>query len=353
MRLQLIALASLASTHAAAEPEGEHATVVVRESGYVDDDATAISTSTVAIRAKPTSTLIVSGRYIADAVSSASIDVVTAATGRWTELRSEVLAGVAYANGTTTASLDYIYSHENDWDSHTISAGGSRDLFRHNLTLAAGASYVDNSVGRADDMSFAKKLRTLGGSVRAVWTASPTDIVTTAYDVSRSNGYQASPYRYAFVDDPSGAPIAFPEDVPDLRMRHAITARWNHHVGSDSAIRSHLRAYGDDWGVRSLTAGSELVVGLEPFELAFNARVYAQQHATFYQDVYDRPRRYMTADRELSTFQDVFAGLRGGWIGESLAIEASFTAFAFRFPEFERLPRRLGFVAAVGLVWAL
>lgn len=351
MRLQLILL--LASSIAYAEPEGDHATVIVRESGYVDDDATSISTTTVAVRAKPTSSLIISARYIADAVSSASVDVVTAATGRWTELRSEVLAGVAYADGTTTASLDYIYSHENDWDSHTISVGGSRDLFHHNLTLAAGASYVDNRVGRADDMNFDKHMRTYGGSVRAVWTATPVDIFTTSYDVSRSTGYQASPYRYAFVDDPSGAPIAFPEEVPDLRMRHAITTRWNHHLGSDSALRSHVRLYGDDWSVRSLTAGTELVVGLEPFELAINARVYAQQHAAFYQDVYDGPRRYMTADRELSAFQDVFAGIRGGWIGESVAIDASFTGFAFRFPEFARLPRRMGFVAAIGLVWAL
>lgn len=352
MRLQLIALALLVRV-AAAEPEGDHATVVVRESVYADDDATTISTTAVAVRAKPTSSLIVSARYIADAVSSASVDVVTAATGRWSELRSEVLAGVAYADGTTTVSLDYIYSHENDWDSHTVSVGGSRDLLRHNLTLAAGASYVANQVGRSHDMNFSEELGTVGGSLRAVWTATPANIVAVSYDGSRSLGYQASPYRYAFVADPSGVPIAFMEDVPELRMRHAVTTRWNRHVGTDSALRSHARLYVDDWGVRSVTAGTELVVGLEPFEIAASVRLYAQQHAAFYQDVYAEPRRYMTADRELSTFQDAFVGLRGGWTGESLALDLSVTAFAFRFPEFERLPRRLGLTAAIGLVWAL
>ena len=214
MRVQLISAVLLAARAARAEPEGEHATVVVRESAYVDDDHTTISTTAVAVRTRPTASLIVSARYIADAVSSASVDVVTAATGRWSELRSEVLTGVAYADGTTTVSLDYVYSHENDGDSHTASLGGSRDLLRHNLTLAAGASYVDNRIGRANDLNFDERMHTLGGSARAVWTATPEDIVTTSYDLSRSSGYQASPYRYALVAEMSGVPIAFAEEVP-------------------------------------------------------------------------------------------------------------------------------------------
>jgi hypothetical protein len=357
VRLQLTTLAAVVASArgAAAEPtiEGDHATVVARTSAYVDDDDTVISTSTVAVRAKPTEKVIVSARYVADAVSSASVDVITAATERWTELRSEVLGGVAFADGTTTVSLDYTYSHENDWDSHTIAAGASRDLFKHNLTLGVGGSYVANAIGREDDMNFAEEMSIVGGSVRAVWVAGPSDIFTTSYDLSRATGYQASPYRYAFVADPTGVPIAFPETAPELRTRHALTTRWNHHLGTDTALRSHARVYGDDWGVRSLTAGTEVVVGMEPFEVSASARLYAQTHADFYQDVYDQPRRYMTADRELSTFQDAFVGVRGRWIGETLSLDASLTGFAFRFPEFARLPTRRGFIAAIGLVWAL
>lgn len=354
MRLQLTALLLLVGVATVrADPEGEKATVVVRTSAYVDDDHTAISTSTVAVRAKPTPDTILSARYVADAVSSASVDVITAATGRWTELRSEVLGGVAYADGTTTASLDYTYSHENDWDSHTVAIGGSRDLFTHNLTLGGGASYVDNHVGRRDDANFSARMNVLGGAARAVWVGGRHDIFTASYELSRATGYQVSPYRYAFVADPSNVPIAFPETAPDTRTRHAVTVRWNHHVLRDAVLRSHARAYGDDWGVRSLTTGTELVVGMEPWEFAVNARLYAQQHARFYQDVYDRPRMFMVADRELSSFQDVFAGVRAGWIGETLALDASLTGFAFRFPEFSRLPRRMGVTAAIGLVWAL
>jgi hypothetical protein len=354
VRLQLIALAALLlGAPVRAEPEGDRATVVVRTAGYVDDDDTAISTSIVSVRARAAGNVFVSTRYVADAVSSASVDVVTAATGRWTELRSEVLGGASYADGTTTLSADYVFSHENDWDSHTISAGGARDLFRHNLTLGAGASYVDNRVGRADDDNFSERMRVLGGSLRAVWVAGKLDIFQASYDLSRARGYQASPYRYAFVDDPSGVPIAFAEVTPELRMRHALTLRWNHHLLRDAALRSHVRGYADDWGVRSITTGTELVVGHAPYELAANVRLYAQRHAGFYQDVYDRPRRYMTADRELSAFQDIFLGVRGRWIGETLAIDAALTGFIFRFPEFSRLPMRRGLTASLGLVWAI
>lgn len=356
MRLQLTALAAtLVATDVCAEPaiEGDHATIVARTSAYVDDDDTVISTSLVAVRAKPTERITVSARYVADAVSSASVDVITAATERWTELRSEVLGGVAFADGTTTLSLDYTYSHENDWDSHTIAAGASRDLFKHNLTLGIGGSYVANAVGREGDLNFAEEMSIIGGSVRAVWVAGESDIFSSAYDLSRATGYQSSPYRYAFVADPTGVPIAFPEAAPEQRTRHALTTRWNHHLGADTALRSHARLYGDDWGVRSLTAGTEIVVGMEPFELSASARLYAQTRAEFYQDVYDQARRYMTADRELSTFQDAFVGVRGRWIGETLSLDAGLTGFAFRFPEFARLPTRRGFIAAIGLVWAL
>jgi hypothetical protein len=353
MRLQLIALLALTAT-ARAEPEGDTATVVARTSGYVDNDHTEISTTTIAVRAKPTDKAVVSAHYTADAVSSASVDVITAATERWTELRSEVQGGLAWVDSKTTVSADYIYSHEHDWDSHTVSLGGSHDVLHHNLTLGAGFSYGTNAVGRADDMTFSEQMDVVGGALRAVWTATKNDILQTSYDLSRVSGYQSSPYRHAFAMGPAGTRIAFPETTPDLRMRHALTLRWNHHLLDDAALRSHVRIYADDWGLASVTTGTEFVLGFEPFEVAASVRLYAQHHARFYQDVYDAPRAYMTADRELSTFQDVFAGLRGRWQhGDSLSLDASVMGFYFRFPEFSRLPSRLGLTVGIGLVWAL
>lgn len=353
MRLQLIALVALTAT-AHAEPEGDTATVVARTTGYLDDDETAISTSTIAVKAKPKDEIVVSARYTADAISSASVDVITAATERWTELRNEVAGGLAWVDSSMQLSVDYIYSSENDWASHTIGVGGSRDFLKHNLTLGLGVGYVANAIGRQNDMTFAEEMSAVSSSARAVWTASKNDILQVSYDLSRATGYHASPYRHAFARGPAAALIAFPERAPEVRTRHALTLRWNHHLFEDGALRSHLRTYFDDWGVASVTTGTELVVGMAPVELAAHARVYAQRHANFYEDVYAMPQVYMTSDRELSTFQDVFAGVRARWEHDAtLSIDASITAFYFRFTEFSRLPTRLGLTAGLGLVWAL
>ncbi|MEZ4401924.1 MAG: DUF3570 domain-containing protein [Kofleriaceae bacterium] len=360
MRLQLSAAAALASlwmtvwATAAAEPTGDHADVAVRTSLYADDDATVISTTSVAVEGRATERATLRAHYVADAVSSASVDVVTAATGRWTELRSEVQGGAAWSDGTWAVTADYVHSREHDWASHTVALSGSRDLFQHNLTLALGVSAVDNQVGRAGDVTFARQQRSAGVDARAVWVASPRDLWSASYTVGYVAGYQASPYRYALVAGPAATAIGFPETAPDRRLRHAVTARWNHAVFTAAAVRSHARVYLDDWGVASMTAGTGLAVALgEHLEVEATLRGYLQRHAAFYQDVYDQPRRYLTADRELSTFRDVFAGARARWRGERVVVDAGVTGFGFWFAEFERLPRRLGVIGELGLRVAL
>ncbi|MFT3696200.1 MAG: DUF3570 domain-containing protein [Kofleriaceae bacterium] len=352
MRLQLIALVASAIAHA--EPEGDHVTAVIRNSAYVDNDRTTVDTTVVAAHGKPTADLAIDAHYVADAVSSASVDVITAATGRFTELRQEAMVGATYNDGTSTATASYVYSEEHDWHSSTFGGALGRDFYHHNLTLGIGGGFVDNHVGRSGDMNFARRMRVYSGSAHATWVATRHDLFDLSYELGYTSGYQASPYRYVFVADPSGAQIAYAETDPDQRTRHSLTLRWNHHVGADSALRSHARAYVDDWGVRSVTAGTAFAIGLEPFELAPEVRLYAQRGAEFYRDGYATAARYMTADRELSMFQDLFAGLRLRWLArESLQLDVAAMGFAFRFPEFHRLPSREGLLLSVGLIWAL
>jgi hypothetical protein len=147
-------------------------------------------------------------------------------------------------------------------------------------------------------------------------------------------------------------PLATPETDPDQRWRNALTFRYNRHLFGETALRSHARAYFDSWGVLAATAGTEYVVGVGHFEPALFVRGYAQQHSTFYQATYARPETYMTADRELSTFVDVFGGGRVTWrhgnfsrVIDELHFEAKVTGFYFRFLDFPRLPERSGLVA--------
>jgi hypothetical protein len=338
--------------------------VRARSSLYQDDDATVVSTSVVAANAAVSDAVSVDAHGLVDIISTASIDVVAAATKRWHEVRKEAEGGLSFADGTTTLGGSYIYSTENDWSSHTLNLGLSRDLLVHDLTLGLGGSYVDNNVGRSHDKNFAKKLSVVSGNASVVWVQNPRNLWSANYTLSYLDGYQGSVYRYVRFRDAAtaslGQSIAAPEGdfTPQTRARHAITLRWNHALFEDSALRSHVRFYRDDWGVTSVTGGTEYVVGVAPWELAFFVRGYAQRHADFYQDLYARQMRYMTADRKLSTFYDLFFGprvtLRYTDVGpfSDLSFELKLTAFGFRFTEFAALPERNGYIAEIGATGA-
>jgi hypothetical protein len=353
MQLNRVALIffAVAAGSARADPP---VTLDLRTGVYQDSDATFISTTTVAARGTVKDLVTVEARYLADVITSASIDVVTAATTAFHEVRHEAEGGLSYHDGTRTAAVGYIYSVENDWESHTINGGFSHDVARHNLTLGVAGTFVTNAVGRSGDANFHRSLTVGGGVASITATPGPRDLVSLSYTFSYLDGYQASPYRYVLFTDGSSRG-AVPENDPQTRMRHAGTLRWNHHLFRDSVIQSSLRAYGDDWGILSLTAGLEYLVGFGDLTLGLHVRGYGQEHAAFYKPTYDGPELYMTADRELSTFLDVFGGVRIGWRRQNLGplselrAEAKVDGFYFWFEDFPRLRQRDGIVAELAL----
>jgi hypothetical protein len=356
MRAPVALLAAAASLFAA--PAGAQPVQVdLRGSIYNDSDATTIGTATVAVRATALDVMTVKARYLADIISSASVDVVSAATERFDEIRHEAEGGLTYADGTNTVSGTYIYSYEPDWSSHTAALGLGRDFFGHQLTLGLGGNFVWNDIGRSDDENFEERLLVGGGTLSAAVVASKDDLVSVAYSLIGSTGYQSSPYRYAYLASVTTpcCPFSVPEAHPERRVRHALALQYNRYLFTDSSLRSHVRGYLDDWGVESITVGTEYVVGFPPIELAARVRGYYQGPADFWQDVYPERRRYMTADRELSPFLDGFVGGRVGYRErfagaiDTLEADAKLEVFGFRFFDFDRLPERGGLVAEVGL----
>lgn len=357
MRLQLITAALLAAMAPAASARGDNmAEVSTRAGAYQDSDRTTIITDNVDAKGS-IGHVGAEARYLVDVISSASVDVITAATGRFHEIRHEAEGGLFYKDDDRKVSGAYIYSTENDWRSHTGVASFQQDFAHHNGTFKLAGSYVSNAVGRSGDANFRRHLDVGGGSASLTLVASPRDLIDVSYSLSYLNGYQASPYRFVRFSDPAGGPLApsVPETDPNTRLRHAVTLRYNRAVFRDSAVKSHIRGYVDDWGVTSVTGGAEYVVGFGTFEIAALVRGYVQKAAVFYQPTYSVPQKYTTADRELSTFLDVFAGFRATYRKESMGrlsklfIEAKFTGYYFRFFDFPRLPERTGLLAEAAL----
>jgi hypothetical protein len=379
MRLQLTraGLAALLLLSAAPAHADWSGGVDARSSIYQDTDRTTIFTTVAGAHVSPKEAWTLNGHYLADIITSASVDVVTSATAKapcaiaspstpaekceqapFHETRHEGAGSLVYADGTRVASLGYVYSVENDWRSHSFSGGFSHDLFNHQLTLGLSGSFTTNAVGRSHDLFFHRTLNQGSASFDVGVVASKRDLVTVGYTFMYLRGFQSSPYRFVFFHD-SLVPdqlVGSAEAEPETRIRHALALRWNHHAFTDTAIKSHVRAYADSWGVISGTAGTEYVVGFGDFELGAFARGYVQKGASFWQDDYDKRMKYMTADRELSPFLDAYGGLRFMWertrrLGffESLKAEVKGSAFAFKFLDFHRLPTRQGIIGELAL----
>lgn len=344
---------SAAPTTAEAAPV---ATVDGRGAVYTDTDATTIVTSAINASVTPVPFLTAQGQYLIDVVTSASIDVVSAATPSFEDIRHEGTGGLGYHDEDRAMSGTYIYSVENDWRSHTGALAMSHDALGHQLTVSLGGSFTYNDVGRSGDANFAKRLLQGSATAGATVVASKDDLLGLTYSFFYLDGFQASPYRFVrYFDTLDDAAVSTPETVPEQRARHALAARWNHHILAKSAVRSQLRGYVDSWGVVSGTGSVEVMFGLGDFEVSPWVRFYGQRAATFYEGKYTDPRRYMTADRELSTFLDVFGGVRLGYrkkdlgVVAELRIDADLTAFGFEFFDFPLLEERAGFLGQLGL----
>ena len=95
---------------------------------YADSDHTTVVSPLIAISRDAWKGGTVSASYVADVVSSASIDVVSNATKHMSDFRSEVTGGVAQKWHATTFTGSYIYSTENDYSSHNVNLGVAQDF---------------------------------------------------------------------------------------------------------------------------------------------------------------------------------------------------------------------------------
>ncbi|MEO8549131.1 MAG: DUF3570 domain-containing protein [Kofleriaceae bacterium] len=351
MRLQLILLLALGhAAHAQVRDEETGAGDVQATFGlYADDDRTQVVTTDVAGKVKLPAPIVIEALALVDAVTSASVDVISAATTRFSEQRVELgsRAQLGITQGTE-ATLGYTHSGENDWQSHAVELGLSRELAHKNARVTLSYGFTRNDVGRAHDPTFEKLLDVQGAQLGISQVLGKKTLATLAYTFSYASGYQGSPYR--FITTAGG--FAAPESPPETRARHALTARVLHTIGTANVIDAQYRIYLDDWGVLSHTGEVAYARELSTaWSLRVRGRGYHQRHAAFYRETYAMPMRYMTVDRELATFTDVMAGLKLGWTGETFAVEAKTDAILYEFADYARLKGRVAVVTGLGATW--
>jgi Protein of unknown function (DUF3570) len=315
---------------------------------YADSDKTTVVTSVAEANVRLPAPVVVGAHALVDAVSSASVDVISAATTRFTENRVELGATARVGlSRSTEATLGYTHSGENDWHSHAIELGIARDVANKNAKLSLALGFTRNYVGRAHDPSFEKLLDVGGAQLGFSQVLGRRTLATIAYTLSYASGYQGSPYRFVTVMDEFSAP----ESPPEERTRHAVTLRVMHSFDRD-VVDAQYRIYGDDWGILSNTVELAYTHAIaSAWSARLRLRGYRQHRASFYQETYDMPMRYMTVDRELSTFWDAMGGIKLGYTGESWDVETKLDGIVYRFDDYARLRGRVAIVSGLGVTW--
>lgn len=291
-----------------------------------DGGGVTIDGPSVLVRKKFADKVSVTANYYIDAVSSASIDVVTTASP-YTEERTQKSLAVDYLRGKTTYSAGYIDSSESDYVAKTTFVSISQDMFGDLTTIAFGFRRGENQIFRnikdtngvlLRDPTFAAESDTRGYSVSLTQVLTRDLVATAAYDLMTDEGYLNSPYRsirYADITAPMGY-FFDPERYPSTRTSNAASLRAKYFLPWRAALDGRYRFYTDTWGIVAHTAEigyTQPMWGSWTFDVEY--RYYTQDAADFYRDLF--PRRntlnFQARDKELSTFTGHTIGVGATW----------------------------------------
>ena len=348
IRLAVVALSLVAAFASIGRADDEF---VAKTQIYVDSDATTVVSPLVRIAKDAWTGSTLGASFIADVVSSASVDVVTNATKHMSDFRKEGTASLTQKISDTTLSGAYIYSTENDYRSHNLHVGVAQDLLQKNTNLSLGYSLSLNDVGRSGDANFHRGLTVHTLDAAYTQNLDPRTIFQVSGTFQNNSGYQASPYRFVRIE--AGNEFKVPETDPNTRNRVAAVAALNRHLGKDTALQGDYRFYIDDWGVRSHTVQLRYLVNVGPVTLRLRGRFYYQNGASFFESHYLQVQSFVTSDRELSDFWSVLGGGKIDWkiayASAALILEAKTDLFYFGYSNFAYLSSRTGANIEAGL----
>jgi hypothetical protein len=312
--------------------------VSIEASGYHDTDHVDVVTPTIAgAISDPVAGWSIEGSYLVDAVSAASVDIVSSATPHWTERRHVGAGTFRYKPHDVGIEVGGGVSREPDY--LALAAGGALtwDTFEKNLTAMVGFSYGDEMAGRSGTSLAIVNHHFTKNSPRAGFTLvlNPTAVLEVVGEIAFERGDQSKPYRYVPLFTRDAAAHVGPgttgdvvnavrekfkpeELLPLARDRYAITSRLSQRF-SGAALRLEERLYSDDWGLKATTTDLRYIVDLTKSTFVWpHLRLHLQSPVAFWQRTYvvtvapngqilDLPP-IRTGDRELGPLHSFTAG---------------------------------------------
>lgn len=318
MLCALSVLASCPRVHAQ-----DAATTTASTSVYVrsDTDETTVITPSANLSAAVTENTRVDLMYMVDVWSSASVDIVAAASKNVTEQRSEIDVAVQQVLTDVTFGGSYRYSTEYDYVSHGGSLGGSYDFADNNATISVVARAAFDEVWAAGSEDLSEPAMTVSLRTSFTQVIDAMTLVQGTYEIGRQEGYLSSPYRYVRIANTASSAATtclFPIDMclleksPDTRWKHAVAVRGRRALGDALSLGAGYRFYLDDWELISHTADFDVSwVPTEDLLVSLSYRFYMQGKAFHWKTHYPAAEMaaFYTSDKELSLMTSHRIGL--------------------------------------------
>lgn len=358
MRLQLTvvvaALLGLGAAHG--EPAAPEATATLRI--YADDDHVTVVSPSARVVARGGARTAVTTELTADAVSAASVDVVTAASPAATVHERRFDLGVTAVRELapgTTLGLGARASHELDYDAVRALASARTEVDRRSTTLELRYQAGHDIATATGAPAFRRTRDSHQLMVLVGRLLGPRTVVDAIAEVALARGYHASPYRLVPLEGGAGPlPRLVAEVTPTGRTSAAAALRLRHALTRALFASALYRAYVDDWAMTSHTLTLELVHQRGPrWRLGALARGYVQGAAAFYAARYDEAAgtpALRTRDRTLGPMRTAYAAVTvDAALAPAWHLVVALGGLASWFPAFPAQAERRAVISTVSL----
>lgn len=288
-----------------------------------------------------------SAQYYVDAVSNASVDVVTTASPfKETRKAWDFSVDTVVRDSTLTATLS-----RSDEPDYLVNAAGldvAHEVFGGMTTVSLGFTRAKDQVGRKGVQGWIDQATHWQYRAGVTQVLSPSWLLSLNAEAIADSGLLGSPYRAARV---FGATV--PERNPRTRSSRAVKLRSVHDTTSlwpRSSMRVEYRRYWDNWSIKASTTefGGSKYVG-ERYLVDATLRLYSQTKALFYSDNAAAETLYVSRNRQLSTFSSTALGARltytwpGLPAGYDVKLIGAYERKSFRFKDFTDLRTGLAY----------
>ncbi len=251
------------------------------------------------------------GNYYVDTITSATIDVVTSAS-QYTEERTEETLGADYLHDNTTMSLSYTSSIENDFDAKSMNFSISQLMFGDLTTVTLGYGRGWDTITATGSPLFEEKAIRQSYKLGLSQVLTKNLLIDLSFETITDEGYLNNPYRSVRYSVTPTSYATEGEVYPNTHTSHALALRSLYYLPYRAAIRAEVRGYTDTWDVNgSMAEIAYIHPSKKGWTFETNYRVYSQNSASFYSDLFNGPSEFVfhARDKELSTYSTQSFGL--------------------------------------------